>query len=209
MTRFPPRIGLLGAGGQARELRAQLPPGTAVFHAVEERFLEPGAVDIAQPSEADRRTPVIAAVGAPGLRQRLVSIWPGREFVSVVAASAYVADDVVLGAGSWLAPTSAVSVGVTLGEHCQVNLGTTISHDCRLGDHVTLAPGARLAGRVEVGSGVFVGIGAVVSTRVRLAPGVVVGAGAVVLADIPIENSVVVGAPARVVRRRDRWLDEL
>jgi hypothetical protein len=89
----PDRVGLLGAGGQARKAACYLPPGTELLWAVSPDYLDAAAhdqVDITAPSPADRNTWVLGAVGAPALRRDLVAAWPGDRFVTVVSPAAYV-----------------------------------------------------------------------------------------------------------------------
>jgi len=208
----PGRVGLLGAGGQAREAASYLAPGTEVFWAVSPDHLNAAAhdqVDITTPSPADRNAWVLGAVGAPALRRDLVAAWPGDRFVTVVSPAAYVDPSCRIGAGSVIAPGAVLTVDVVVGEHCQVNIGATLSHDVYLASFVTIGPGAHIAGRVRLGDGVFVGIGASISNGVTIASGVVVGAGAAVLADVMTPNAVVAGVPASVVKVRDGWLDAL
>ena len=208
----PERAGLLGAGGHAREIRSYLPPATRVFNAVSTAFLDSAdadLVDLADPSPEHRAAGVVAAVGAPGLRRRLVEQWPGQDYFVVVARGAHVSPETDLAPGTVIAPGAVITTGVSLGAHTHVNIGATISHDCRLGSFVTLSPGAHLGGHVTVEDGVFIGIGASVAPGVRLATGVVVGAGATVLRDVTEPNAVVAGVPAVRIAVNQGWIDEL
>ena len=212
---MPVRIGLLGAGGQAREVASYLPPGTDVFWALSPEYLDAeikdakDAVDITAPPTAYRDAAVIGAVGAPELRRRMVDAWPGDRFATVVSPAAYVDPSCILGEGTVIAPGAVLTVDVMVGAHCQVNVGATLSHDVHLASFVTVGPGAHVAGRVRLCDGVFVGIGARIANDVTIASGVVIGAGATVLTDVLIPNAVVVGVPASVVKVRDGWLDAL
>lgn len=208
----PGRVGLLGAGGQAREIASYLPTGTDIFWAVSPGYLdeaERGQVDITAPPAADLNTAVIGAVGAPAQRRDLVAAWPGDRYTTVVSPAAYVDPSCAIGVGTVIAPGAILSVGVTVGEHCQVNIGATLSHDVSLASFITIGPGAHLAGRVRIGDGAFVGVGATISNDVTIAPGAVVGAGATVLSDVTTPNAVVVGVPAAVIDVRSGWLDAL
>ena len=209
---MPGCVGLLGAGGQAREVASYLPPGTKLFWAVSPDYLdaaERDQVDITSPSPTARNSQVVGAVGPPALRRDLIAAWPGDRFVTVVSPAAYVDPSCTIGAGTVIAPGAVLTVDVVVGEHCLVNVGATLSHDVHLASFVTIGPGAHIAGRVSLGDGVFVGIGANISNDVTIASGVVVGAGATVLADVTTPNAVVAGVPASVVKVRDGWLDVL
>jgi sugar O-acyltransferase (sialic acid O-acetyltransferase NeuD family) len=209
---IPARIGLLGAGGQAREVQSYLPSGTDVFWAVSSQYLEDDGVDqvdISAPPDGAAEAWVVAAVGAPAVRRDLVNAWPGNCFATVVSPAAYVGDSCTIGAGTIIAPGAVLTVDVAVGRHCLINAGATLSHDVELSSFVTIGPGAHIAGRVRLGDGVFVGIGATISNSVTIAPGVVIGAGAVVLSDVPTPNAVVTGVPAKVRSVRNDWLDDI
>ncbi|MCW2733952.1 MAG: hypothetical protein JWR13_4768 [Mycobacterium sp.] len=208
----PERIGLLGAGGQAREVASYLPRSTELFWAVSSDFRDtssPDQIDVSSPTKRDRDSWVVAAVGPPAVRRDLVAVWPGNRFATIISSAAYVDPSCRIGAGAVIAPGAVLTVNVTVGEHCLVNVGATLSHDVELGPFVTVGPGANVGGRVRLGDGVFVGIGATISNNVSIAPGVVIGAGATVLRDVVTPNAVVVGIPATITRIRGDWLDAL
>ena len=115
--------------------------------------------------------------------------------------SAFIAEDVRIGAGSQVLAHAAVCVETVLGRGCIINTGASVDHECRLADGVHVGPGAHLAGCVEVGAHAMIGTGAVVSSRVKIGRGALVGAGTVVVKDVP-PDTVVVGNPARILRRR-------
>lgn len=205
------RIGLLGAGAHADEIAEYLPEGGVAFRAVDADHLSGGSpvlVDIATTEPDLLATPVVAAVGAPGLRRTLIERWGGHVFASVVAPSAVLSPSAVVAEGSVVMAGAVISARVQLGRHVAINIGATVSHDSVLGDYATISPGVRIAGRCVIGAGVFLGIGAVVSHGVSIVDGAVVGAGAVVLSDIT-EPGTYVGAPARLVKRHEGWLPRL
>lgn len=206
------KIGLLGDGGQADEVESYLADGyEVVFRAVSKQYLDssnPKMIDIDEPGD-NQSLEVIAALGAPGLRQKMVNDWAGDKYATVVSTSAYVDKNAAIGKGAIIAPDAVITTNAKIGEHAVINIGATISHDANIGDFVTISPGAHIAGRVTIGNGVFVGIGAVVSNDVKVADGAVIGAGAVLLDDVTEENAVVVGIPAKVVKQNDGWLSEI
>lgn len=206
------RIGILGAGAQAREIASYLEPDADFFWAVTRDCLDATdglQIDIETPSPKDRQASVIAGVGAPGLRRSLVRAWRGTEFFTVIASASYVHSSCQIAQGCVISPGAVLSINVAIGMHSQINVGATLSHDVTLGSFVTIGPGAHISGGVKLGDGVFVGAGAVVVNAAVIASGVVIGAGAVVLNDVMTPNSVVMGTPARVAYVRDDWLDAI
>lgn len=206
------KIGILGAGGQADEAGSFLNDSEVAFFALNERYVDKNnekQIDIANPEEYQRILPVVAAIGAPALRKKMVEEWPGERFTTIVAEYAYIDKSSKIGEGTIIAPRAVITTNVEIGRHAIINVAASISHDCKLGDYVTVGPGAHIAGNVELGDGVFIGIGAIVSNGIRIERGSVVGAGAVVISDVLEENSVVVGSPARVIRQNEGWLNEV
>lgn len=207
------KIGILGAGGQADELKSFLGANLSInFYAMDNKYVDHNDeinIDIIKPNNYQKGLPVIAAVGAPLIRKAMISKWPGKNYISVVVESACVDETSIVGSGCIIAPQAIVTTNVKMGDHIIVNIQSSISHNCELGDYVTISPGVHLAGNVKLGDGVFVGIGAVISNNVTVASGVVIGAGAVVLDDVLEPNSVVVGAPARQVNINKGWLGEI
>ena len=206
-------VGILGAGGQAREVKQYLGDQDIqpAFFAVNAEYVgdAPERIDILSPSDFEAVTPVIAAIGAPEVRRQLVEEWKGGEFYTVRANESYIGESVIIGKGSIIAPQAVLTANIEVGSHVIVNVGATISHDCTIGNFVTIGPGAHVAGNVELGDGVFVGIGASISNGVKVAEGSVIGAGAVVIKDVVEKNSVVVGVPASTIRVNEGWLSEV
>lgn len=206
------KIGLLGSGGQADEVESYLADiDEVVFRAVSKDYLDssnPKLIDIDKPND-NQTLEVVAALGAPGLRKKMVDNWSGQKYAKVISELAYINKKAEIGDGSIIAPGAIITTNAKIGEHVIVNISATISHDAKIGNFVTISPGAHIAGRVTIGDGVFIGIGAVISNDVKIADGCVVGAGAVVLDDITAENSVVVGIPAKVVKQNSSWLSEI
>lgn len=200
-------MGFLGYGAHAAEVEDYSPHVAVLFNAVSPRFLtasRPRMIDISVPPVLLRDTPVIAAVGAPGLKRELVRQWPGTEYATIRSPESWVSGSVDVGRGSVIAPLAGISAGTRLGCHVLINLAATISHDCVIGDYVTVSPGAHIAGNVKIGDGVFIGIGAVVSRGLTIADGTVIGAGAVLVRDAT-QCGTYVGVPARLTRTNESW----
>lgn len=206
------KIGILGAGGQADEVALFAGRQNVAFNAVNEEYIVPeseGLIDVNNPNNEQLNNGVIAAIGAPAVRRAMVESWPGHEYVSVVAETAYVGENTRIGEGCIVGPRAVLTSNVEVGRHSLINVGSSISHDCRLGEYTTVSPGAHIGGKVVIGDGAFIGIGAIISNNVHIASGVVIGAGAVVIKDADVENGVYIGAPARLLRQNEGWLREL
>jgi sugar O-acyltransferase (sialic acid O-acetyltransferase NeuD family) len=201
-------IGIVGAGGHAREV-AFYHDGEVLFYAVTKDHVVDGLTDVENPSDDHLGTPVVVAVGSPGLRRELVAKWPGDNFTNVISSDSHVDPSVVYGKGLQIAPGAIVMPGVILGDHVVINVGATVSHDVRLSDYVTVSPGVHIGGKVRVGEGAYIGLGALVRDNITIGKGVVLGMGAVVTKDALEENGVYLGNPARFVRTNEGWLNEI
>ena len=117
---------------------------------------------------------------------------------AVVAASATVSPQAMLGPGTVVLEHAHVGPSARLGVGVIVNTAAIVEHDCVVGDGAHIAPGAALLGAARIGTGTFVGAGARVLPGIELCADVMVGAGAVVTRSVPA-GMTVVGVPARLV----------
>lgn len=165
-------------------------------------------------AEAASRHPnafVIAAVGDPQLRARLVELAlaaglrPSPPLVHPAVWAELDADTVNLAEGVVICPGCIVTTDVEIGAHAQINVACTVMHDCRIGAFSTLSPGVHVSGNNVLAPSVFLGTGAVTVQGVpgeplQIGEGAIVGAGAVVTADVA-PGTTVVGVPAREIQR--------
>lgn len=204
------RIGMIGAGGQADETESYLQGKKEVlFRAVSSEYASDGLIAMDHLTTEQVESGVIAAVGAPGMKKKLIDEWPGEIFTSSVSEYAILDTSAEVGEGSIIGHGAIITTNVEIGRHVLVNIGTTVSHNVKIGNFSTVSPGVRIGGNVTIGEGTFVGIGAIISNGVNIAEGSVIGAGTVVLNDVETPNSVMVGSPARLIRINEGWLDAI
>jgi sugar O-acyltransferase (sialic acid O-acetyltransferase NeuD family) len=127
--------------------------------------------------------------------QRLRSI--GFQLPKIVADSAKVAADAVLGEGVVVLEKALVNSGAKIGPCCIINSGAIVEHDCTFGEFVHISPGAVLCGGVKVGSNVHVGANATIIENIAVIDGALIGAGAAVVRDIIVAGKYW-GVPARL-----------
>jgi len=108
----------------------------------------------------------------------------GFLFPACVHPAAWVAPDVILGAGAQIMAGAIVQPGCEIGAGVIVNTGATVDHDCHLADYVHIAPGATLCGEVRVGRASFVGSGSTILPRCVLGDETVVAAGTTLREDL-------------------------
>ncbi len=220
------KIALLGAGGLAREVLDGI---EACQRAGQE--LEPigfidadptlwgkeisglpvlGGLDWFEQASGRREIPLIAAIGSPRSRRRMVqeALQRGLCFASLIHPAAYISSRAHLEAGVVVLAGCVVENNAQIGGFTVVNNLCFIGHDVQIGAFCTLAPGALLAGGTRLGQGVDFGIGAATRQGVTIGSGAVIGGQAMVIEDVPA-NAVVVGVPGRVLRfQTPAWEDE-
>lgn len=119
----------------------------------------------------------------------------GGEFFAIVHKSAFVGPNVVIGAGSFVAPHVSLTADVKLGRHVSVFHSSSIGHDSELGDFSHVYAMCSLGGEVKLAEGAIVYPGAVVAPRRTIGEGAVVGAGSTVIINVE-RGTTVFGSPA-------------
>lgn len=140
----------------------------------------------------------ITALGSIAARRACASRLEARgaKFVPIIHRTAFCGPNVKVGAGSFLAPFTALTADVTVGRHCCVFHGTSIGHDTVLGDYAHVYAQCAIGGAVTIGEGAVVYPGASIVPRRTIGARAVVGLGAAVVLNVP-SGVTVVGNPAR------------
>ena len=211
------RVAILGAGGFARELRWTVDTGrtvdgqalrTVAFVEAEPRTEPLKGLPVVSLDQLDDDVLLLCGIGGmTEIKARVVAdaLARGHRFAPpLVAASAVIGPDVVLGTGSVVCAGAVVTADVTIGEHVAVHVNCSVGHDAVIGDFATVSPAACISGWVTVGRGAYLGTGATVIEKVTLGEDSVLGAGAVAIRDVPA-RALAVGVPA-VVKKADRFV---
>jgi sugar O-acyltransferase (sialic acid O-acetyltransferase NeuD family) len=130
----------------------------------------------------------------------------GLEPVDLISRSAILDGVDGIGEGLQMMPGAVVHKFSSLGNQCIVNTNSTIDHECILGDGVHVMGSASIAGLVTIGDFATIGTNATILPNLRVGKGAYVGAGAVVTKDVE-DFSVVLGVPARVVKKKELFVD--
>ena len=120
----------------------------------------------------------------------------GFEFPVIKDSSAVVAEDVIIGEGSFVGKRAVVNAGASVGKMCIINTGCIVEHEDVIDDFTHVAVGAVLCGNVSVGNHSFIGANATIVQGVRVGSNVMIGAGAVVIGSVE-DGLKVAGVPAR------------
>ena len=193
---------IIGAGGFAREVRAQMEEVNVPMF-VDDVFYTTNSDNIKPMSELDiEKYQVIVAVGSPHDRAAIVSRLPlETNFFTFVHSSAIILGyDVEVGEGSIICAGVIITTNITIGKHSQLNLHTSIGHDCRIGDYFTTAPGVRISGNNEIGSKVYFGTNSCTKEKLHIIDNSTIGLQAGIVKSIEISGTYI-GTPAKLLRR--------
>lgn len=145
------------------------------------------------------------AVAAVEPRRRLVAQADslGWTAATLIHPSVILADDAVVGKGTYVGALSVLSPSCRVGNHALINQRVTIGHDAVVEDFATVFCGAQING------GCVVGEAAVLGSNATLQPAVCIGDSAVVASNSAVLRNVdpgvsVIGVPARPFFQRAR-----
>lgn len=205
----PLKVGILGAGGFAKEVSWLISECNGIIPVC---YIDkqPGPVlnglpviDIEHLPDNVRR--VACGIGGTSkLRNKVIAQALGKKLIilRLIHPSVLNSAFIDIGEGTIICAGNIITTNVTIGKYCQINLACTIGHDCVIGDNVIVSPGCNISGKVKIGNGAYIGTGAKILENIDIGEDAVIGAGAVVTKSIP-SGMVAVGIPAKVVKRRD------
>ena len=150
-------------------------------------------------SSSHQEEPLIIAIGANSIRQRIANQLQERVFGRAFHPSALIASDVTTGDGTVVFHSAVIQSAAKIGKHVIINTSASVDHDCLVGDFAHIGPQVALCGLVTVGEGTLIGAGAVVIPGIKIGKWCVIGAGSVVFRDVP-DYGMVVGNPARLIK---------
>ncbi len=203
------RIALIGAGGFASELSAEIQEmyGYKPKMYVSDKYWKDGLFKLSELDveketyliaigESDKRYNVFQSIGNDLRVNDLLRI-SFFDFKSDHAKilgynSSYLS-------GSMIMAGCTITENVSIGKHCLININCTIGHDSTIGDFSSLMPQVAISGNVKIGERVYIGASACVKQGITICDDAIIGMGAVVVKDIT-EKGVYVGNPARKIK---------
>jgi len=149
----------------------------------------------------------INAIGKIGVQKERIDLLeslniPDERYVTFVHPLAYVAPNVVLGAGCVVMPNVSISPGTVIGKCTRIMINAIIGHNNTIGEYCFFAAHSCTGAHLTIKDGVFVSLNATVREFLTLEKYSTVGMGAVLLKNTE-ENEVWVGNPARKIELKN------
>jgi sugar O-acyltransferase (sialic acid O-acetyltransferase NeuD family) len=187
---------IIGAGGHAREVMAQI--GAALTCFVDDQYVSNDTKPLSEfdPSEYE----VMVAVADSRDRYEIVKRLPsGTKFFSFIHPTALLMkNDIEIGQGSFIGAYSILTTNIRIGNHAILNRANQIGHDCLIGDYFSAMPGSILSGNVTVRDCVYIGNNSSIKEKISVSNDVIIGMNSGVIKNID-EPGVYVGTPARKI----------
>lgn len=193
---------LIGAGGFAREVKAQMNYNNMVMF-VDDEFYKPNNDNILPLSSFDSEDfEVLVAIGNPKERYEMVKrLGGGVKYFSFIHPSVQLLskDTFTIGNGTFICAGCIITTDVLIGDHCHLNLQTTIGHNTSISDFFTSAPGVKISGDCFFWDRVYLGTNTSVREKITICSDVTVGLNSGIVKNIT-ESGTYVGSPAKKIK---------
>ena len=145
----------------------------------------------------------VCAVGNSKTRKKIIeriqTINDRIKFCTLIDPDVTISNLVEVGEGTIICAGSIVTVNISIGKHCIVNLDCTIGHDAVISDFVTMYPSVNVSGAVNIGELCELGTGTQIIQGISVCSNTIIGAGAVIVKNIN-ESGTYVGTPAKKIK---------
>lgn len=98
--------------------------------------------------------------------------------------SAIIADDVLIGEGTFVGKGAIINSETTVGKMCIINTKAVLEHEVSVGDFCHISVGAILCGQALVEENTFIGAGATVIQGIHIGEGSMIGAGTTIVRNV-------------------------
>lgn len=137
-------------------------------------------VESYHPAADDR---FLCAIGEPRMKKKYTDILlaRGARFVNLIHPTAVMGEHVRLGQGVILAPYSALTCDLSIGNFVTISTSSGAGHDTVIGDYCQISGNCGINGNAVLHEGVFLGSHSAILPNVVIGAWAYVGAGSVVL----------------------------
>lgn len=114
----------------------------------------------------------------------------GFQIPAIIDKTAILADDILIGEGSYIGKGAIVNAKSNIGKMCIINSGAVIEHESHVKDFTHVSVNAVLCCNVVLEDHVFIGANATIIQDIQIHHHSRIGAGSVILKDVPKEMTV-------------------
>jgi sugar O-acyltransferase (sialic acid O-acetyltransferase NeuD family) len=122
--------------------------------------------------------------------------------INIISEKSFIASDICIGLGNFIAPNVAISNNVKIGTDCIINFNSVIGHDTIIGDNVTINPGAVISGNVTIGNNCLIGANSFIHQGIRIGNNVKIDAMTHVFTNILEENMICTSRNLRIYKSK-------
>lgn len=128
----------------------------------------------------------LGQIRTPAPRKRLYTLLKrlGATLPTIIAPTAHVSADAVVGEGSIIMHLAVVGPEVQIGANCIINNHVSVEHGTAIGNHCHISTGVKVNGECVIEDDVFIGSGSVIKQRTRIGRGNVISMGSVITKDM-------------------------
>jgi sugar O-acyltransferase (sialic acid O-acetyltransferase NeuD family) len=191
------RKALIGNGGHAREVQAQM--DIELFRFVSDEYWKEGDDKLLPLSKFNpEKYAIMVAVANSKDRKDIVEKLPinTQYFTFIHPTAQLMSDSITIGEGSFIGAYSIITCNVEIGNHAILNRGNHIGHDCRIGNYFSAMPGSIVSGNVILGNKVYLGTNSCIREKITICDDVTIGLATGVVKNIT-ESGVYVGENLR------------
>jgi sugar O-acyltransferase (sialic acid O-acetyltransferase NeuD family) len=194
------RKALIGNGGHAREVQAQM--DIELFRFVSDEYWKEGDNKLLPLSKfnPDKYVVMIAVANSKD-REDIVNQLPinTQYFTFIHPTAQLMSNDITIDEGSFIGANSIITCNVKIGKHSILNRANHIGHDCRVGDYFSAMPGSIVSGNVNIGDKVYLGTNSSIREKINICDNVIIGLNTGVVKDIK-ESGTYAGQPIKKIK---------
>jgi sugar O-acyltransferase (sialic acid O-acetyltransferase NeuD family) len=185
---------LIGAGGHAREVMAQM--GLELTCFVDDKYVTHNTNTVPLSLFNPKEYVVMVAIANSKDRHGIIQRLPKEtKYFTFVHPTALIMDNIYIGEGSFIGAYSILTTNIKIGKHAILNRSNHIGHDCEIGDYFSAMPGAIVSGNVKIYDLVYMGNNSSIREKISVHSLSTIGMNSAVVKNIE-KSGVYVGCPA-------------
>jgi sugar O-acyltransferase (sialic acid O-acetyltransferase NeuD family) len=189
---------LIGAGGHAREVIAQMGIDIPMF--VDDKYVDDSSKPLST-LDYDKYQ-VLIAIADPIVKKKIIEKIPSYvKFFSFIHPTALILDKktIKIGEGAFIGAYSILTTNIKIGNHCLLNRSNHIGHDCNIGNYLSMMPGAIISGNCKIGDCFYMGSNSTIRENISIKDNIKIGMNSCLTKNIDTEG-IYVGVPSKKIK---------